>query len=210
MRIEPSGVIFVGICDIQTDRCMAKQPAALSAVWTTPARRQVNVCSPCLEEKVRLGEWEIQGARIHRRADVAAYSPDRKLQLVVEVASNTVEPASARNQALKIHRNLLAHSGIPPAPYFLLYLHPGHFYLWMNSHAQEPAYAIDDENLLKPYLNPAVSPDSSLSYQLESAVARWLEDVAHAKQPLAHWLVESGLDDVLRNSSIAMQSALAA
>jgi hypothetical protein len=35
----------------------------LTAVWTSPARLQINVCRPCLEEQVRAGEWEIKGAR---------------------------------------------------------------------------------------------------------------------------------------------------
>jgi hypothetical protein len=205
MLIEPSGVIFKDICEIQTDKCIARQPAALSAVWTTPGRRQVNVCAACLEEQVRLGIWEIQGARIRSRADIAVYSPERKLQLVVEVKSRVFPSATAREQAVRVHRNLLAHSGIPASPYFLVVFAPGHFFLWKNSHETEPSYAINDESLLEPYLTPALS-----TQQLEVAVARWLEDVSHAKQPLAGWLVESGLYDALKNSSISTQAAMAA
>src|SRR5947208_889384 len=85
MKIEPTGVVLVDTCSIQTYKCVAKQPAPITAVWTLPGRVQVNVCHPCLEEQVRSGEWEIQGAKIGRRADVAVYSSDKKLQLVVEV-----------------------------------------------------------------------------------------------------------------------------
>jgi hypothetical protein len=85
MRIEPSGVVFVAICDVQTEKCIAREAAPITAVWTSPARVQVNVCRPCLEEQVRAGEWEIRGARVKSRADVAVYSPDKKLRPVVEV-----------------------------------------------------------------------------------------------------------------------------
>lgn len=205
MIIEPSGVIFKDICEIQTDKCNARQPAALSAVWTTPGRRQVNVCSPCLEEQVRLGVWEIQGRRIRSRADVAVYSPDRKLQLVVEIKSRVSPFATAHEQAVSVHRNLLAHSGIPVSPYFLVVFAPGHFFLWKNSQDIEPAHAVFDESLLQPYLTTPFS-----AQQLEVAVKRWLEEVAHTKPPITSWLVESGLYDVLKSSSISQQTALAA
>jgi len=81
MKVEPSGVVMIDICSIQTDKCVAKKPAPVTAVWSPPGRTQMNVCRPCLEEKIRAGEWEIQGARVEQRVDVAVYSKEQQLQL---------------------------------------------------------------------------------------------------------------------------------
>jgi len=34
------------------------------SVWGSPGQTQINVCRICLEEKIRLGEWEVEGARL--------------------------------------------------------------------------------------------------------------------------------------------------
>lgn len=219
MKIEPSGVIFTGICDIQTDRCLAKQSAPITAVWATPGRLQINVCRPCLEEQIRAGEWEIPGSRIPQRADVAVYSPDRKLQLVVEVKKSSQAKSPSVDLARQIHRNLLAHAGIPRTRYFLLAILPGQFYLWKESGAPDeigraPDYEASTSELLKPYFDRlSVPPERASEYQLETIVNAWLQDVSGAELPLddsLNWLQESGLYDVLKNSSVEMQAAIAA
>ena len=63
MRVEPSGVVMVGACTVQTERCVARTPAPITAVWTTPGARQIDVCSACLDEQLRAGGWTIDGAR---------------------------------------------------------------------------------------------------------------------------------------------------
>ena len=63
-KVEPSGVVLHGVCDIQTDRCTAKAGGAITAVWGPPGRTQINVCRACLEEKMRRGEWVVEGARL--------------------------------------------------------------------------------------------------------------------------------------------------
>ena len=65
-KVEPSGVVMHGVCDIQTDRCTAKAGGAITAVWGPPGRTQINVCRACLEEKVRRGEWEVAGTRVRQ------------------------------------------------------------------------------------------------------------------------------------------------
>ena len=42
----------------------AKTEAPITAVWGPPGQTQINVCRACLEEKMRLGEWEVEGARL--------------------------------------------------------------------------------------------------------------------------------------------------
>ena len=63
MKVEPTGIVFVATCSIQTPRCTAIQPQPITAVWGTP-RVQIDVCRACLEEKMRLGEWQVEGARV--------------------------------------------------------------------------------------------------------------------------------------------------
>jgi hypothetical protein len=65
-KVEPSGVVLQGVCDIQTDRCTAKAGGSITAVWGPPGRTQINVCRVCLEEKMRRGEWEVAGARLRQ------------------------------------------------------------------------------------------------------------------------------------------------
>jgi hypothetical protein len=60
-KIEPSGLVLHGVCDIQTEHCTAKAGEAITAVWGPPGRTQINVCRACLKEKMRRGEWAIEG-----------------------------------------------------------------------------------------------------------------------------------------------------
>lgn len=64
MIIEPSGIVMMGRCTVQTDVCTAKELSAITAVWATPGRTQIDVCRECLEEKIRKREWEVEGARV--------------------------------------------------------------------------------------------------------------------------------------------------
>ena len=66
MKVEPSGVVMVGECDVQTAKCQALTPSPITAVWGTPGRLQINVCRACLDEKIRVGEWDVEGARVLR------------------------------------------------------------------------------------------------------------------------------------------------
>ncbi len=61
MKVKPSGVIMVGRCHIGTKVCSVKNVGPVTAVWV--ANNQTDVCRECLDEKVRLGEWQIEGAK---------------------------------------------------------------------------------------------------------------------------------------------------
>ncbi len=67
-KIEPSGIVLKGVCQVQTQWCTAKAEGPITAVWGPPGRTQINVCRACLEEKIRLGEWEVEGARVREHA----------------------------------------------------------------------------------------------------------------------------------------------
>ncbi|SOD03483.1 hypothetical protein SAMN05216486_11418 [bacterium JGI 053] len=189
MRIEPSGVVLTGVCEVQTAVCQALKPAAITAVWAVPARTQINVCRACLEEKVRDGEWEIPGARIQQRADAAVYSADGELMLVVEVKSN---PPAGREAATlwaeKIHRNLIVHAGVPGAPYFMLVGYPRSFFLWRQPFHAGPSGEPDEIHfgpLLEPYCGEIALPGTEEGYEQERIVSRWLEESVHGDHPSA-------------------------
>src|SRR5215813_2111536 len=107
MKVEPTGVVFDGVCSIQSEKCTATNRAAITAVFGDPTRIQINTCGACLEEQVRAGEWEIRGARVRQRADVAVFSRDMKLQLVVEVKKASFREEGSKDHAIRIHRNLI-------------------------------------------------------------------------------------------------------
>ncbi|MBF0103322.1 MAG: hypothetical protein HQK77_20670 [Desulfobacterales bacterium] len=49
-----------GICEVQTDACSAKNGGLITAIWSSPGRKQVNVCTECYEHKKETGEWIVR------------------------------------------------------------------------------------------------------------------------------------------------------
>lgn len=207
MKVEPSGVVFVGSCDVQSKRCLAKVSGPVTAIWVPPGRTQVNVCHACLDQQFRGGEWEIAGARIKQRADVAVYDRQGQLKLVVE-SKNTNGASSSEEQAIQIRRHLLRHAGIPPTPFFLLAF-PNRFFFWSKSAANAAAdYQNDSTNILNLY---ARDPKSS-HYELEMQIASWLKDVARTETPatpvVPEWVVTSGLYDAIKGGTVVVEATL--
>lgn len=64
MKVEATGMVTVGECQVKTDKCQATTPDPITVVYLLPEETQVNVCRACLEEKMRKGEWQIEGARL--------------------------------------------------------------------------------------------------------------------------------------------------
>lgn len=216
MKIEPSGVILTGVCEIQTAVCRALTPAPITAVWAYPGRLQINVCSSCLEEKVRQGEWQIPGARIRTRSDVAVYDQAGNLQLVVEVKS---APVVDQHGAAQIHGNLLAHSGIPAGRFFLLVGYPGDFYLWVHrssfDHRADPDFQYHGEELLRPYVELGGEPgENGAEHVYERAVAQWLENLVQEDSlppgSSSDWMIKSGLFEAIRGGTVLRQAPVPA
>lgn len=220
MKVEPSGVIMTGVCEVQTPVCQAKEPAPITAVWTLPGRNQINVCRACLEECVRDGEWEIPGARIQRRFDVAVYDDAARTQLVVEV--NPSRPADTRGAtqwATAIHRNLVAHAGIPAAPNFLLVGYPDAFFVWVGStvseYARSPDYVYFSPSVLQSYRDSV--EDDGTPHAQERVVAMWLEDLLrNDRGPQPQRMVDASdalnslLLDLVRGGTVVRQAPAAA
>jgi hypothetical protein len=219
MKVEPTGVVLVDVCGVQTEKCVARNAASVTAVWTLPARVQVNVCRPCLEEQVRSGEWQIQGAKVERRVDIAVYSADRKLVLVVEVKKKPKGKVITGRWAAQVHRNLLVHSGIPIAPYFLLVAPPDLMFLWERGNSpdseREPDFEVNAKELLDPYVNRLSPLRGSMDeyYYSELVVSTWLKDLVDSEpqsEAMPKWLQDSGLYAAIKTGTVVMQVALAA
>lgn len=212
MRIEPSGVVMIGECEIQTPFCTALTPAPITAVWASPGRRQIDVCRPCLEEMVRLGEWENPGAKIPRRYDMAVYDQADRLQLVVEVKKRPYEIATEIEQwATRIRRNLIVHAGIPSSIYFLLAIYPAPFYLWGKEEAPEapPRHCFDAETEVVGSHGSLTATDHR---EQEDAIYSWLKTLMSAPAGSenvteAHsWLYESGLYRAIHGGTVVRQT----
>jgi len=146
-------------------------------------------------------------------ADVAVYSPDGNLQLVVEIKNRT---GASAEWVTHMRRNLLVHAVIPPSPYFLLAL-PDFFYLWTDAlsvhELAPPAYQIKATEVLAPYLDQTTQSLKDLSeYGLELLVTSWLADVVEAELrrdmvgPHLQWLFDSGLYEAIRHGSITIEA----
>ena len=167
---------------------------------------------------MRSGEWEIQGAKVEKRADVAVYSPDKRLQLIVEVKKRPSKQVELKDWANRIHRNLLAHAGVPITPYFLIAILPDYFYLWKdNSQStldRPPDYEINAKHILQRYFEKLSSPPDTVSeHQLESLVTLWLTDLVHSEPSegdYMKWFYDSGLYDATKDGSVIMEAPVAA
>lgn len=148
-----------------------------------------------------------------RRADVAVYSPDGNLQLVVEIKNR---PGASAEWVIQMRRNLLVHAVIPLSPYFLLVL-PDFFYLWTDAvsvhELAPPAYQIKTAEVLAPYLDPSTQALQDLSeYSLELLVTSWLEDLVGTEirrervGPHLQWLFDSGLYAAITHGSVTVEA----
>jgi hypothetical protein len=147
-------------------------------------------------------------------ADIAVYSPDHQLQLVVEVKGKT---DATPQWAAQIRRNLLAHSIIPPVPFFLL-ASRDHFYLWRNGapalDPKLPDYVVDSRDVIAPYINNTpISLDRIGDSSLQLIITSWLNLLTNSSLSREtvganeRWLFDSGLYDAIRNGSVEPQSS---
>lgn len=214
-RVEPSGVVLKDICEIQTNKCVAKDsPAAITAVWNSPGRKQINVCGACLEEMIRRAEWEVKGARLEHHADIVIFDSQGKVKLITEVKKISLKDKSAHRRATEIRRNLSVHSAIPNTP-FLLIAFPNNFYLWKEDTSdifERPAdYPFDAKNTIRNYANKKeISPEEMSPQEFELLVSDWLKDLVNSQSPedSLDWANKSGLFEAIKNGSVAMEVSL--
>jgi hypothetical protein len=143
------------------------------------------------------------------RPDIVVYSPDDRIQLVVE-AKNTKHDSDT--WAEQYRHNLLTHAMLPRAKYFMLAT-PNHLRLWRDAaaHTETGAdYKAATQEVLRPYLGHWGDsfPDPS---SFELLLKTWLTNLINSRFPSEEapaelqWLVESGLLDAIRNGHVEHQ-----
>ena len=148
-----------------------------------------------------------------RQVDIAVSGPDGKLQLVVEVKHKV---GASAEWVTHLHRNLLVHSFMPPAPFFLLVL-PDFLHLWTEAKPvndlAEPDYTIDSDKVLAPYLKSNQSPNGLSGFGLGLLATSWLNDLVRADLHRdsvgvdSHWLFDSGLYEAIAHGSVELEAA---
>lgn len=210
MKVDPSGIVTIGECDLRLPGCRALTPAPVMAILVSLGREvAATVCRSCLDEMVRLGEWEIPGAHLKRRFDIAVYDKDERLRLVVDVKNYSYKHEGDSEQwGTRIRRNLVRHAAVPIYVYFLLAISPAPFYLWLPEDASEtpPHYCFDVQaELPRLYKSKTVS-----DYQQQiDAVYSWLtalsnEPLEDAEQP--DWLGDSRLYEAIQGGTIVKRA----
>src|ERR1041384_34002 len=210
--IVPTGVTMLGTCDIRTSRCIAREPSAVTVVFEDPQRNQINVCRPCLEEQIRSGEWRLIGARVRRRADIALYDSDRKLEVVVEVKRTAVKSTSAMLAwSRRIAHQLFAYGALPSAPFFMLIAFPRQIYLWKSEDAakgRNPKFTAELDDSLGRF---ATEKTFESHFEMEKMAADWLRTIIRTSgaedSPAAKLFTESGLSERLAGGSVKLQSS---
>jgi hypothetical protein len=143
-------------------------------------------------------------------ADIAVFSPDHQLTLVVEVKAKKHATAE---WATQFRRNLILHGAIPAAPFFMITC-LDRFFLWSNGGRgpeTPPDYNAHSTELLEQYASP--EDPSGIQWsdaELELAVVAWLHDVAargevHDHTQLGTMLRDSGLLNAIAAASINTQ-----
>lgn len=146
--------------------------------------------------------------------DIAVYSPDGHLQLVVEVKRIA---GKSSEWAAQMRRNLIAHRLLPRCPFFLL-ASMDHFYLWKDSTIPDiiPAdYQADASEILERYLKASdIRRRTASGYSLEMAIASWLNEVVSSRPPTKPereqfpLLYESGLYDSIWGGSVVTEAEI--
>ena len=141
------------------------------------------------------------------RPDILVLSADDRVRLAVEVSAH---PGASSEWAARFRRNLVDHSILPEAEYFLLAL-PDTFYLWRNARAPGeagPEYQVPAADVLGPFGVSTLDGEG-----LEMAVNAWLHvltraDLDRDEVARSHgWLVDSGLYDRIRGGHVELQAA---
>jgi hypothetical protein len=157
-----------------------------------------------------------------KTADIAVYSRDHQLELLVEVKGKA---DATPEWAAEMRKNLIAYSVIPPTEFFLLAA-PHHFYLWRgendyvrlkdrgeNGDGRPPDYVVDALPIITPYLDKArIKPGAITEGGLQLIITSWLSFIVNSHltfekaDPSEKWLFESGLYEAIRSGSVESEA----
>ena len=148
-------------------------------------------------------------------ADIVVYSPDNRLQLIAEVKGKA---GATPEWAAQMRKNLLAHSAIPHARFFLLAT-AEHFYLWKDGsespeEVKAPDSVVDAKPIVDPYIKDTrISRDQISDSSLQLILTSWLSFLVNSKltaesvPPSEKWLFDSGLYEAIRHGSIETEAS---
>lgn len=147
-------------------------------------------------------------------ADIVVYSPDNRLQLVAEVKGKT---GATPEWAAQMRRNLVTHSAIPPARFFLLAT-PEQFYIWENgsdsTEMKAPDSIVDARPIIDPYIKDTqISREQISGSSLQLILASWLSSLVNSNltpesaPPSEKWLFDSGLYEAIKHGSIETEAS---
>lgn len=146
-------------------------------------------------------------------ADIAVYSAESQLVLLVEVSTKNKIGLSSE-WAAKMRSNIFAHGLLPKTPYFLLAF-PERFYLWKDANISSdiimPNYDIDATLFLQHYYDKAnISPETIGKQSVEVIVCSWLheimilDDLPEMIKQNQKWLIESGLFNAIKRGRVVL------
>ena len=147
------------------------------------------------------------------QTDIAIYSPDNHLVLVVEVKGGKQSKSDA---AAQLRRNLLVHGLLPISPYFLL-AYQTNLFLWRSGSEllAPPQFTAPAKPVLQDYLRSAAGGESLVGEEsLQLALVSWLSDLAsdvRSPQPSSEadeMIVQSGLYDLIKHGEVKSEIAL--
>lgn len=146
---------------------------------------------------------------MHSRADLTLYDSSGRLTAAAEIKNKL---GTSSEWAAKTRRNLLAHSGISGADFFLL-VTPDRLYVWKEAGANPvetpPTHEADAEPIFAPYFKSAgIGPDQVSSHAFELVVTTWIGDIIRSseleEENVGHesWFAKSGFRSAIKNSRI--------
>jgi hypothetical protein len=207
MRVRPTSVVLIGECELQIKGvCTATTPNVVTAVFEGEGSRQVNVCRPCFETMVRSGEWEVAGARVRSRADIAVFTGSQLPAVIIEVKRAPAElGVDVTAWASRVRRNMLTHHAVPITPFFLLVSTDGRLFVWKDQETppetRTPDYVADVSGELVKFIAPA--PEGITESGFLDAVVRWVQSFKEGgERELPEWLVDSGLYPILTKGRV--------
>jgi hypothetical protein len=145
--------------------------------------------------------------------DIAVYSPDKQLILVVEVKGGKQSKSDA---AAQLRRNLLVHGLLPSSPYFLL-AYQTNLFLWRSGSdpIAPPLFMAPAKPVLQDYLRSVSGGERLVGEEsLQLALVSWLSDLAsdvRTPQPSSEadeMIVQSGLYDLIKNGEVKSEVVL--
>ncbi len=223
--VVPTGVVFNGVCDLKGEHCEAREGGVVTAVTLVEKRRQVNVCSPCLDEWLEAGRWRIEGRSFANTPlifDLAVLSPTEQLTAAIEVKTSAERGPAWRAE---VFDQLRRYAMAVPTVHLLAMVTPHRLWLWdvatedpmdcasasISSDLDEYSDEINTESPAFEVKDPAEYVErpveaSKKHLHLERAAMHYFRDVGSGKRAI-QWPSATSDDflEALRSGKVIME-----